>query len=157
MEALQKFPLNRFYNEQELTPNLNKLIEDKSTIYFNNYYQQIGRGNTADAEFVSNNSLYPSMDEPTYSQYEENTFHGLPWVLRDNGYRSWVFHGYKKEFWNRERAYPNQGFERFISEEDYNLEETIGFGITDEEFFKQSMDYLKEMGGSIPCLYDKFN
>jgi len=145
VEALQNFPLNRFYNEQELTPNLNKLIDDKSTLYFNNYYQQIGRGNTSDAEFVSNNSLYPSMDEPTYSQYDENTFYGLPWVLRDNGYSSWVFHGYKKEFWNRERAYPKQGFERFVSEEDYDLNETIGFGITDEEFFKQSMKYLKEM------------
>ena len=146
VEALQNFPLNRFYNEQELTPNLNKLIEDKSTIYFDNYYQQIGRGNTADAEFVSNNSLYPSMDEPTYSQYEKNTFYGLPWVLRDNGYTPWVFHGYKKEFWNREKAYPNQGFKRFISEEDYDLNETIGFGITDEEFFKQSIEYIKEIG-----------
>lgn len=145
VEALQNFPLNRFYDGQEITPNLNKFIDDSSTIYFDNYYQQIGRGNTADAEFVSNNSLYPSMEDPTYKQYYGNTFYGLPWILRDNGYTAWVFHGYKKEFWNRERAYPNQGFQRFISEEDYDIVESIGFGITDEEFFKQSIDYLKEL------------
>ncbi len=86
------------------------------------------------------------MEDPTYTQYEQNTFYGLPWILRDRGgYTSWVFHGYEKEFWNRERAYKNQGFQRFLSEEDFDIVESIGFGITDEEFFKQSMDYLKEL------------
>ncbi len=37
------------------------------------------------------------METPTYDQYEENTFYGLPWVLRDNGYTPWAFHGYKKK------------------------------------------------------------
>lgn len=145
VEALQNFVINHYYDGQEITPNLNKLIEEQGSIYFDRYYQLIGRGNTSDAEFVSNNSLYPSMDEPTYSQYEGNTFYGLPWILRDNGYTAWAFHGYEKEFWNREKAYVNQGFERFVSQEDFDLVETIGFGITDEEFYKQSMDYLKEL------------
>ena len=145
VEALQGFVIDHYYNGQEITPNLNKLIKEQGTLYFDHYYQLIGRGNTSDAEFVSNNSLYPSMDEPTYTQYENNTFYGLPWILRDNGYTAWAFHGYDKDFWNRNKAYPNQGFQRFISEEDYDLNETIGFGITDEEFFKQSMAYLKEL------------
>lgn len=145
VEALQNFAINHYYDGQEITPNLNKLINEKGSIYFDKYYQLIGRGNTSDAEFVSNNSLYPSMEEPTYTQYEKNTFYGLPWVLRDNGYTSWAFHGYEKEFWNREKAYKNQGFERFVSQEDFDITEAIGFGITDKEFFKQSMDYLKEL------------
>ncbi|WP_025640562.1 sulfatase-like hydrolase/transferase [Schnuerera ultunensis] len=145
VEALQNFVINCFYEGQEITPNLNRLIREKGSLYFDNYYQQIGRGNTSDAEFVTNNSLYPSMEEPTYSQYEGNTFYGLPWILRDQGYTAWVFHGYEKEFWNRDKAYVNQGFQRFISEEDFDLIETIGFGITDEEFYSQSMDYLKEL------------
>ena len=145
VEALQNFVIDLFYDGQEVTPNLNKLIKEKGSLYFDNYYQQLGRGNTSDAEFVTNNSLYPSMEEPTYVQYEQNTFYGLPWVLRDNGYTAWVFHGYEKDFWNRDKAYVNQGFQRFISQDDYKLVETIGFGITDEEFFKQSMEYLKEL------------
>ncbi|WP_236913980.1 LTA synthase family protein [Clostridium sp. Cult2] len=145
VEALQNFIINHYYEGQEITPNLNRLIKEKGSLYFNNYYQLLGRGNTSDSEFVTNNSLYPSMEEPTYTQYENNTFYGLPWVLRDNGYTSWVFHGYEKEFWNREKAYLNQGFQRFVSQEDYDVVEKIGFGITDEEFFKQSMDYLKEL------------
>lgn len=145
VEALQSFVVDLVYNGQEITPNINKLIHDSSSLYYDNYYQLLGRGNTADAEFVSNNSLHPSMETPTYDQYEENTFYGLPWVLRDNGYTPWAFHGYKKEFWNRDKAYVNQGFQRFISEEDYEFEETIGLGITDKDFFHQTIDYLKEL------------
>lgn len=145
VEALQNFVINRSYNNQIITPNLNKLIEDSGSLYFDNFYQLIGKGNTSDAEFISNNSLHPSMEDPTYTQYEQNTFYGLPWVLRDRGYNVWAFHGFKKEFWNREKAYVNQGYQRFISEEDYNLVETSGFGITDEQFYKQSMDYIREL------------
>lgn len=86
------------------------------------------------------------METPTYSQYESNTFYGLPWLLRDNGYKAWVFHGFEKEFWNRRAAYGNQGWERFISEEDFEFEEVIGMGITDKDFFHQCIEYLKGFG-----------
>lgn len=145
IEALQGFAINLNYNNQEITPNLNRLIRDQSSIYFDDYFQSVGRGNTSDAEFVTQNSLFPSMEDYTYNQYANNTFYGLPWLLRDNGYNSWVFHGYEKSFWNRERAYVNQGFQRFLSKEDFNYKKTIGFGISDEEFFDQTLEYLKEL------------
>lgn len=145
IEALQSFVIDLTYNGQEITPNINRLIHDSSSLYYDNYYQLLGRGNTSDAEFVSNNSLHPSMESPTYTQYETNTYYGLPWVLRDNGYTSWVFHGYEKEFWNREAAYVNQGFQRFVSQEDYSFEEIMGMGIRDEDFFEQTIDYLLEL------------
>ncbi|WMM24342.1 sulfatase-like hydrolase/transferase [Tissierella sp. MB52-C2] len=145
VESLQNFVINMEYEGQEVTPNLNKLINDSSSVYYDKYYQLIGRGNTSDAEFVSHNSIYPSMEEPSYVQYENNKFHGLPWMLRDNGYTTWAMHGYKKEFWNREKAYVAQGFQRFVSEEDYQFEDTIGFGLRDEDFLKQSTEYIKEL------------
>lgn len=145
VEALQNFVINLMYNGQEITPNLNKLINDQSSVYYDNYFQLLGKGNTSDAEFVTQNSLYPSMEEPTYTQYQDNTFYGLPWLLRDNGYTAWVFHGYEKAFWNRELAYVNQGFQRFLSEEDFEFEEVLGFGIKDEDFFDQTITYLKEL------------
>lgn len=145
VEGLQEFVVGLNYNGQEITPHLNALVNHQSSVYYDNYYQLLGRGNTSDAEFVSHNSLHPSMEEPSYNQYGDNTFYGLPWLLRDNGYHSWVFHGYEKSFWDREKAYVNQGFQRFLSEEDYDFEDTIGFGLKDEDFFDQSLVYLKEL------------
>ncbi|WFA08520.1 LTA synthase family protein [Tissierella sp. Yu-01] len=145
VEALQNFVIDFEYYGQEVTPNINELIKDKSTIYYNNYYQSVGKANTADAEFASNNSLYPSLSGPTYMEYGENSFYGLPWLLRDNGYTAWAFHGNDKDYWNRNDAYVNQGYERFISQDDFEFEEIIGFGIKDEDFFSQSINYLKEL------------
>ncbi|MDF2586514.1 MAG: hypothetical protein K0S41_355 [Anaerocolumna sp.] len=146
VEALQNFVLNANYNGQEITPNLNSLLQ-KDTLYFDHYYSNIGKGNTVDAEFSTLNSLYPVIDRECYTLYVNNTFKGLPWLLRDKGYDAFAIHGYKGDFWNREVAYPGQGFREFYSMEDLDMSETIGLGISDKSMFKQAIDILKKEDG----------
>lgn len=143
MESFQNLFINKKYNGNEITPNLNKLIKGES-LYFPNYYQSIGKGNTSDAEFTTMNSIYPVIEGESYRLYQDNTYNGLPWLLRDKGYSTSVFHGYKASFWNRENAYVNQGFETFYSEEKLDMTEKVGFGLTDKEMFKQAVAILKE-------------
>lgn len=143
LESFQNFVINREYNGQELTPVLNNLIKDQS-LYYDSYYEQLGMGNTSDAEFSTNNGIYPTVYGQSYALYTNNAFRGLPWQLRDQGYNAYVFHGYKPEFWNREAAYPGQGFERYYSEKDYTITEPIGFGLNDKEFFAQNVNFLKD-------------
>ncbi len=142
VEALQNFVIGAEYNGQVITPNLNALI-GKDTIYFDNYYTNIGKGNTADAEFSTLNSLYPVIDRECYTLYAENTFNGLPWLLREQGYHAAAIHGYEGAFWNREVAYPGQGFEEFYSMEDLDASDMIGLGISDKSMFKQAVDIMK--------------
>lgn len=146
MEAFQNFTIGATYNGQELTPNLNKLLE-KDTLYYDNYFSNIGKGNTADAEFSSLNSLYPVMDGECYRLFQDNTFNGLPWLMRDNGYYAFAIHGFKGDFWNREKVYPNEGFQDFYSMEDLNQDETIGMGISDKSMFKQLISILQKQQG----------
>ena len=143
VEALQNFLINTYYEGQELTPVLNKMISE-DTFYFNNYYYQVGGGNTSDAEFAVNNSLYGPDSNAAYMLYPDNTYHGLPYLLKDNGYSSaHVFHGYVREFWNREYAYPNQGFDDFISLENFDPTDSFNMGLSDRQLFKQSMNWIK--------------
>ncbi len=143
LEAFQNFVLGATYNGQEITPNLNALMKS-DTIYFDNYFSNIGKGNTADAEFSSLNSLYPVIDGECYRLYQDNTFNGLPWLMRDNGYYSFAIHGYKGEFWNREYIYPNLGFQDFYSMEDLNQDDIIGLGISDKSMFHQLVSILEQ-------------
>jgi phosphoglycerol transferase MdoB-like AlkP superfamily enzyme len=143
LEAVQDFVIGAEYNGQEITPNLNRLI-DGDTLYFDHYYTNTGKGNTADAEFSSMNSLYPVDDGESYRLYQDNTFHGLPWLMREQGYYAFAIHGFEGTFWNRESAYPNQGFQDFYSMEDLNQEELIGMGISDKSMFKQMVEILKQ-------------
>ena len=142
IEALQNFVIGARYEGQELTPNLNRLL-GQDTLYFPNYYYQIGGGNTADAEFTVNNSLFAPESEAAYVKYTENDYFGLPWLLKDNGYSgAHVFHNYKKEFWNRKTAYPFQGFDSYTALEDLEQIDPFPMGISDRELFTQSMPYL---------------
>lgn len=143
VESLQTFVIDAEYNGQVITPNLNALI-NRDTIYYDRFYTNIGKGNTADAEFTALNSLYPVIDRESYTLYQDNTFNGLPWLLRDNGYNATVIHGYKGEFWNREAAYPAQGFEEFYSMEDMDTSDIIGLGVSDKSMFTQAVSIMEQ-------------
>jgi len=143
LEAFQNFVIGTEYNGQEITPNLNALLET-DTLYFDHYFTNTGKGNTADAEFTSMNSLYPLEDGEIYRLYQDNTFNGLPWLMRGLGYYSFAMHGYYGDFWNREAAYPNQGFQNYYSMEDLNQDELIGIGVSDKSMFRQLVSILKE-------------
>ncbi len=119
LESFMNFAIGKTYQGIELTPNLNKLIKDKDTIYFDNYYQQVSAGNTSDAEFATNNSIIGSSYSYTYALYYENYFKGLPWLLKEKGYSTAVYHAYNKTFWNRDKAYTNLGFDKFFSKNDF--------------------------------------
>lgn len=142
IESFQDFVINRTYNGVELTPNLNKLMKD-NTLYYPNYFEQVGMGNTSDAEFSTQNGMFPTVFGQSYTLYQKNKFNGLPIQMKANGYTSLVFHGYKPEFWNRGAAYPAQGWDRFYNDKDYTIKEPLGFGLNDFEFFDQNIEFLK--------------
>ena len=143
VEAMQNFLIGATYEGQEIMPNLNKLISNDS-LYFNNYYYQIGGGNTADAEFGVNNSLFAPESEAAYVKYPDNDYFGLPKLLKANGYSgAHAFHGYIGSFWNREYAYVGQGFDDYTSLEDFEETEMFPMGLSDSEFFRQSLDIME--------------
>ena len=151
MESMQNLVINKTYNGQEITPNLNKLIKG-NTVYFDHYYQQIGSGNTSDAEFATNNSIYGTLASYTYKLFAGNYFKGLPKLLKEQGYETAVYHAHEdRNFWNREEAYKSIGFDTYYGgiggteKKQYNMTEWMGWGLTDTEFFKQTVPYLEKM------------
>ncbi len=147
LEAIQTFVINAKIKGVEVTPNLNKLI--KNSIYANNLYYQTGYGNTSDAEFIANNSLYPSTTGPVYYEYPSNTYYSIANILNKQNYYTASFHGFEANFWNRVEMYSSLGFQKYYSQNDFKPEKIIGFGIGDKEFFEQSIEYLlKDSNGN---------
>lgn len=143
VEAMQNFVIGREYKGKEITPNINRLLKN-DTFYFDTYYQQLGAGNTSDAEFATNNSLFGSLKSYTYEIYQDNYFRGLPVLLKEKGYETMAFHAFDKDFWSRASAYPGQGFDRFYSAEDFEPGPTLGMGLTDKSMFEQSVKILAD-------------
>jgi lipoteichoic acid synthase len=142
LEAMQNFLIGKSVDGQEVTPNLNKLM--KSSLYFDNYFTQIGQGNTSDAEFMSLNSLYPAEAGSAYILKSANTFQSMPKMLKDSGYKSAdAYHGYHPEFWNRANMYITEGFDHFYNDTTFNNDDIAGMGLSDGSLYKQTVPLIK--------------
>lgn len=145
VESLDAAVINKTINGQEITPNLNKLTHEG--LYFNNYYTQIGPGNTADAEFSTMDSLYPLPDDVVFIDYAKNTYKALPQLLVKNGYKTYSMHGDVPTFWNRSNIYPGLGYQKAYSLSDYIVTTPVGEGpsdLGDEDLFSQSLPRLEK-------------
>lgn len=151
-ESLQSFVLETSIENQVITPVMNALIQ-KDSLFFSKYYEQVGWGNTSDAEFISHNGFYPALQAFSYKAYEDNQFVTLPSRLKEEGYSTIAFHGNEGSFWNRDLIYPSQGLDTFISMEHLNSEEIIGIGISDEALFRESIQWLQKQKSPFYSFY----
>ncbi|RYG71930.1 LTA synthase family protein [Lentibacillus lipolyticus] len=143
IESLQDFVINRKVNGQEITPNINDWLKDST--YFSNVYQQIGAGNTSDAEYIMNTSIYPLGETPTSDHVADKAIPALPKLLNAEGYRTATFHAHTAEYWNRNVMYPTLGFDDYYSMENfYEEKDVVGFGPSDGYFYDKTMEKLKE-------------
>lgn len=144
-ESLQTIAMSTKFNDQEVTPNLNKLAREG--IYFSNYYSQVSVGTSSDAELTFTTSLMPTQSGTAFVSYFNRKYIGLPKIMQDNGYYTFSMHGNNADFWNRRVMHENLGYQKFYSKKDYKVttENTIGLGISDKEFFKQSVEKIEKI------------
>lgn len=141
LEAFQNFPLRQHLDGQQLTPVLDNLIVD-SSFYFPHVFQQIGPGNTSDAEFMSNTSIYPIGTLAMSTGFGDRELPGLPRLLRDKGYEAYTFHVNKVGFWNRNELYPALGFNGYYDKDDFKNDHFNAFGASDEELYRTGVEKL---------------
>mgnify|MGYP001308194088 CR=1 FL=1 len=141
VEALQQFVIGKKINGEEITPNLNRWLG--KSLYFDNYYYQVAAGTTADAEFLSLNSLYPAPTGAAYELYPGDTFDSAAKQFNDKGYFTVALNGYENGFWNRNVMYKAEGFSKYYSENAYNNDEKVGLGLSDKSFLNQTLQKLK--------------
>ncbi|MEK4063778.1 MULTISPECIES: LTA synthase family protein [unclassified Paenibacillus] len=144
MESFQSFLLGLTIDGQEITPNLNTLVQENT--YFNNFYTNAGQGTTSDAEFVVNTSFYVPKNEPaTSSAYMEKSVPSLPKLLASNGYDTATFHTNSVDFWNRKELYKAVGFDTYYDQAFFGDDDHIAFGASDEVLFAKTVPQLSQM------------
>jgi len=140
LESFQNFPIHASLDGQELTPVLNDLA--KESYYFNHFFQQIGQGNTSDAEFMSNTSIYPTGVVPMSAGYSDRDLPSLPKLLSSEGYQSETFHVNDVSFWNRNKMYPALGFDRYFDRASFENDRFNDFGASDEELYRVGVEKM---------------
>ncbi len=144
VESLENWVIGYQINGVDIAPNLTALAGEGT--YFTNYYSQDGEGNTADAEFSTQNSLYPLPDSVAFISHAQNQYAALPSLLDAHGYTTAALHGDVATFWNRSNAYPPIGYEDIFSKTDYTIPRQVGpEGLGDNDFFAQSLPKLEAL------------
>lgn len=142
-ESMQKFAMDLTFNNKEVTPNLNKIANEG--IFFSNFYSQVGVGTSSDAEFTFNTSLMPSTKGTVFVNYFDRDYISIPKLLKEQGYYTYSMHANTGEFWNRNTMHKSLGYDKFYNKDSYTIDETIGLGLSDKSFFRQSVDIMKQI------------
>lgn len=144
-ESMQTNVIGLQFNGQAVSPTLNKLSEEG--MYFSNFYSQVSVGTSSDTELTFNTSLMPTKSGTAFVSYADRTYISTPSLLKEQGYYTFSMHANNADFWNRRTMHNNLGYNRFYSKKDYEVtdETIIGLGLSDEEFFKQSIPKLVEI------------
>lgn len=144
-ESMQGIALNRTFNGEEVTPNLNRLI--KEGLYFSNFYSQVSVGTSSDTELTFNTSLMPTQNGTAFVSYFDRTYIATPSLMKEKGYYTFSMHANNADFWNRRAMHESLGYDKFYSKETYDVddENVIGLGLSDKEFFAQSVEKIKKI------------
>ncbi|WP_310829158.1 LTA synthase family protein [Paenibacillus pedocola] len=143
MESFQNFLIHLSIDGHEITPNMNKLAD--SSIYFPRFFQQVGQGNTSDAEFIVNTSFYVPPDGPATEIYAPKELPSLPKLLQAQGYDTATFHTNEVDFWNRGELYRALGFNRYYDKAFFGEDDTIFYGSSDEVLYSKTSSELARM------------
>ena len=143
-ESIQDAAINQEFNGEKVTPNLNR-IKDEG-IYFSNFYSQASSGTSSDSEFTFASSLFPVTNGSVAVSYWNREYETLQKLLKEKGYNTLSFHANNGDFWNRNNLHKSLGYNTFYSKSSYSVDEEniIGLGLSDKEFFKQTVPILKK-------------
>ena len=141
LESVQEFVLHQKINGEEITPNLNRFLEDN--VEFSNMFMQ-SYSTTADSEHSTITSLYPMENGMAFSKYYTNQYDDLFKMFHENGYYTSYMHGNYPYFWNRGNVYGRMEVDELDLKEQFeNLSENINGDLSDELLYRQAVQKLK--------------
>ncbi len=147
MESIMNFLIGLKINDEYVTPNLNKLVNE--SMYFDNFYPQVSVGTSSDTEFTFNTSLMPVQSGTVFVSYYNRNYVTLEKLLSEKSYYTFSMHGNKASMWNRSKMHMSLGYKDFYSEEYYNVDEVVGLGLSDKSFFTQSESLIRQINDMV--------
>lgn len=145
-ESLESWVLEKEVDGKEITPCLNRLLKEKSTLYAPNVLTQVKGGRSIDAQLMICSGLLPLMSGTYSSLYYDNTFYTIQKAMRGLKHsRSYLLTIDKVSTWNQGAVARSFGTDTIISYHDFKMTEAFGTHkrIGDASFFKQCREKIE--------------
>ena len=145
-KSLESWVLEKKVDGKEITPCLNRLLKEKSTLYAPNVLTQVKGGRSIDAQLMICSGLLPLMSGTYSSLYYDNTFYTLQKAMRGLKHsRSYLLTIDKVSTWNQGAVARSFGTDTIISYHDFKMTEAFGTHkrIGDASFFQQCREKIE--------------
>lgn len=147
MEGMSANFMKTFGNTNNLTPTLDSLA--KASLFFNNAYS---------AGIHTNNGVFSSLFSfpalkrvRPMSTVPARTFSGLPYTLKQNGYKNLFFCTHAGSFDNIGAFIPHNFFDELYTADDFPADKIIGpFGVPDDYLFSTTINKLCKISPEQP-------
>lgn len=138
--------------DKDITPFLNSLVADSSTLYLPHVLSQVGSGRSIDAQLLMLAGMMPMQETVWSMRYPDHHYPSIPKAMhrRDPDARAVLLTIDKPITWNQSLVANAFEIDTMLSRDDWQMTEMVGnpAKLSDGAFMRQSVDKLK--GGLWP-------
>lgn len=144
-ESLESWPIGKVVEGHELTPTLNALVADSSTLFAPNVVTQVGSGRSIDFQLLFNAGMLP-MENDVYSMtYPQSRYYTLNRAMSEkHGARSIIMTCDKPITWNQAVIAESFGIDTLLDKSSWRNDELVGNPpkLNDGSFLRQVAERL---------------
>ena len=146
-ESLESWVLEKEVEGQEITPYMNKLLKDSTTLYAPHVLTQVKGGRSIDAQLMLCTGLLPINSGTYSSQYPNHIYPSLQKAMREKNHsRNYLLTIDKLSTWNQGPIAQSFGVDTIIAYHDFKLTEAFGTHkrTGDGSFFAQCQEKIEK-------------
>lgn len=141
LEAIESFLIGNSINGVEITPNINKLLNNS---YRFDVYEQVKNGNSSDCDIMMMSGMLPTNKPITTVHFKNSEYHSLAEELKLEGYKSLYINASKNSQWGYHNVETKTlGFDRDIYDIPGN-KRTVGY-VADEHVLDLAYNEIKAL------------
>lgn len=145
LESFEGWLTENTVKGKEITPYINSLLRDSTTLFAPKVLSQVGAGRSIDGQLLIFTGLLPRFNTIYSTKHSGNFYPTINKAMREKyGTKSYIFTCDKPITWNQIAVTPAFGYNGMFCREDWKLDDMIGRPkkLSDESFLRQVVERL---------------
>ena len=147
-ESLESWVLEKTVEGNEITPYLNKLLKDSTTLYAPYVLTQVKGGRSIDAQLLFDTGLLPIANGAYSTKFPSSYYPSVVKAFKEKypGARAYGMTVDKRIVWNQNIVAPMFGYDQLLDKQSFILDERVGphKKLGDVSFFRQCADKIED-------------
>lgn len=145
-ESLESWVVEADVDGKPVTPFLNSLVADSTTLYAPRVLTQVGSGRSIDCQLLLDAGCHPMLNSVYSMKYPDNNYPSLIKAMAgEKGARCWLLTCDKPVVWNQEPIARSMGYDAILHRDSWVIDEQVGNPpkLSDGSFMRQSVAKLR--------------